>query len=948
MKRVFFVFLTYVFFISLSYSQTNEWAFDHGGSEHEWLWDITVTENGTSYLTGEYTSDSIYFGGKESLYVFDNTLKGAYFAKMDKFGKTKWCKSIYGYLNQPYQRIIVEKNNLYLSGWFDGNPDFDPGSGTAYGNGVQAADGFIAKYDTNGYFQWLNTMKGLYAQTVIESVVSEEGDIYSTGYYSRGFDIYDQSSNPPAHVDMEGGVDIYFMKTDSNGVLEWVKNIGGTDDERPFSMSIDNRGDLYIYGIFSSAVLDIDPGIEEYNLYATGEDNIFFAKFNNNGELIWAKSIPGKMYDFIFDRTSLIKTTKDCEIIITGNFTGSDIDFNPGMDTYNLSSNGSADIFLAKYDSSGNFVFANSFGGSGADYGRALAIDNNNDIILTGNVYSSNADLIPGADSDLISNTFFTAKYDTEGNFLWVEENGGDAVDVDSLNNIYLAVKSTTTDDNDTIKFLGGKECVLKGYGKLDGRTIKYSSGQSINLVVDSTTFNSAYISFNSGRGNKSIVFVKPSNSIEEFPDIDGLDISIGEILYGTNWQCRYVGDSANLKIAGLCSNTEYDVVVLDFVEYNNYPIYFKDISSDNSSTIITEEAPVSELSVGACNYFQSPSNKYIWTTSGRYYDTIPNSTGCDSIIVIDLTINHSTSSTITEMSCGGYTSPSGKLWTVSDTYTDTIPNAAGCDSIITIDLTISNSSYSTINRTSCDSYLSPSGKYTWTESGIYYDTLSNKAGCDSIIRVELTVGAIQYYEKITACQYYISPSNKYIWTESGVYTDTLADCSGCGKIFTIDLSIIEIDNTISVDNTILISNENEADLYSWYNCTTNQSMHSYEQSIEVEDRDMYKVQIQKGDCYSFSECVESDFISFADVTSPDELDVYPNPTSGMVHISANNQFTYLIVRVKNIIGENIMVSTYYSGEIIEFNIEAPAGIYFIEIETEMGKTARKQILKVD
>ncbi len=95
-------------------------------------------------------------------------------------------------------------------------------------------------------------------------------------------------------------------------------------------------------------------------------------------------------------------------------------------------------------------------------------------------------------------------------------------------------------------------------------------------------------------------------------------------------------------------------------------------------------------ISETVCDSYLSPSGK-TWTTSGSYFDTIPNSFGGDSIIRVDLTVLESTSSSITETVCDRYTSPSGKVWTVSGSFLDTIPNAAGCDSVITVELTVNN-----------------------------------------------------------------------------------------------------------------------------------------------------------------------------------------------------------------------------------------------------------------
>ena len=100
------------------------------------------------------------------------------------------------------------------------------------------------------------------------------------------------------------------------------------------------------------------------------------------------------------------------------------------------------------------------------------------------------------------------------------------------------------------------------------------------------------------------------------------------------------------------------------------------------------------------------------------------------------------TGSSIVETSCGVYTAPSGSTHTTSGLFYDIIPNAAGCDSVITIDLTVLEPTSSTITADACDSYLSPAGN-VYSSTGTYYDTITNQAGCDSIITIDLTINSI-------------------------------------------------------------------------------------------------------------------------------------------------------------------------------------------------------------
>lgn len=146
-------------------------------------------------------------------------------------------------------------------------------------------------------------------------------------------------------------------------------------------------------------------------------------------------------------------------------------------------------------------------------------------------------------------------------------------------------------------------------------------------------------------------------------------------------------------------------------------------------------------IDVVECASYTSPSGD-VWNVSGTYEDTIQNSFGCDSVIKINLTINNTASSMAVETCDAFYTSPSGNnIWAVDGIYTDVMPNASGCDSIITIDLSFVDYVYVNTTEFACLSFTSPSGNYVWTTPGIYIDTVINSNSCDTIFEIDLNIG---------------------------------------------------------------------------------------------------------------------------------------------------------------------------------------------------------------
>jgi hypothetical protein len=193
---------------------------------------------------------------------------------------------------------------------------------------------------------------------------------------------------------------------------------------------------------------------------------------------------------------------------------------------------------------------------------------------------------------------------------------------------------------------------------------------------------------------------------------------------------------------------------------------------------------------ITACNGYTSPSGRHHWSTSGLYYDTLQNSSGCDSILSVHLTIN-SAAATLSQTACITYTSPSGKyIWTQSGQYKDTLVRTGQCDSILTINLTVLSLFFQTQRVSACDIYHSPGGK-TFTSSAIFLDTLISQNGCDSILQIILTLGKSAAHQiSVSACGTYTSPGGKTHNT-SGTYIDSLTR-NGCDSILTIQLTILQ------------------------------------------------------------------------------------------------------------------------------------------------------------
>ena len=177
-----------------------------------------------------------------------------------------------------------------------------------------------------------------------------------------------------------------------------------------------------------------------------------------------------------------------------------------------------------------------------------------------------------------------------------------------------------------------------------------------------------------------------------------------------------------------------------------------------------------------------------VYTESEAFQDTVPTDDGNRIITSVRLTVNASTDSTVVIEQYEPYLSPLGQLYDSTGIYVDTTTNTAGCDSIITFDVTIHSSDEVFVDSVGCDSIVYEGVKYT--RSGNYRDTIPTGEG-DRMIRIlRLTIGHTTYSEMtIDTCEQYITPSGKEI-TGSQTYVDTITNASGCDSIITLHLNI--------------------------------------------------------------------------------------------------------------------------------------------------------------
>ena len=232
------------------------------------------------------------------------------------------------------------------------------------------------------------------------------------------------------------------------------------------------------------------------------------------------------------------------------------------------------------------------------------------------------------------------------------------------------------------------------------------------------------------------------------------------------------------------------------------------------SSVEITQpDAITSSFAETACDSYEWNGTTY--TETDDYTQTFLAANGCDSIVTLHLTINNATTGIDTQVACDSYTWIDG--WIDGVTYTEstdvptfTLSNAEGCDSVVTLHLTINHSNTGIDEQTACDSYEWIDG-VTYTEStDAPTFTLTNAEGCDSIVTLHLTINNSntgEFADQMCSGVPYVYEGETF--TEAGTYTVTLVNSHGCDSIVTLTLTY---SNTCGGIVSGIVTDENTGD----------------------------------------------------------------------------------------------------------------------------------------
>ncbi|MEA3495495.1 MAG: PKD domain-containing protein, partial [Bacteroidota bacterium] len=479
----------------------------------------------------------------------------------------------------------------------------------------------------------------------------QNGNVYVTGWTYSTTAIATSGAHQPT---FGGGIDAFIVKFNTSGQRLWGTYYGGTSNDYGNGITTDQNGNVYVSGSTHSTTAIATSGSHQ-STFGGGID-AFIVKFNSSGQRLWGTYYGGSGYD----SGPGIATDKNGNIYVSGSTSSTSAISTSGA--HQTSFGGYKDVFIAKFNSSGQIQWGTYYGGNGNDWGYGIATDQNANVYVTGcTTYTNSISAIvtSGAHQTSFGGYVdgFITKFNSSGQRQWGTYYGGSGYDwgygivTDQSANVYVTGKTSSTS---AISTSGAHQTTHGGVSGEDVYIVKFNSSgqrqwgtyyggsyddegygividQNANVYITGMTRSTSAIATScayqtSISGMSCDVFITKFNSMGQR--------QWGTYYGGNGYEYGYgiaIDQNANVYITGRTSSTSaiatvgahqtsigsfQDAFIAKFIKY--YPI-------------------CDTISINVCDSFYF-NGKFLYS-SGTYYNTLANYYGCDSFITLYLNI---------------------------------------------------------------------------------------------------------------------------------------------------------------------------------------------------------------------------------------------------------------------------------------------------------------------
>lgn len=652
--------------------------------------------------------------------------------------------------------------------------------------------------------------------------------------------------------------------------LDWVKSCGGTGFELLNGMAVDATGHIYTVGSFSSTV-DFDPNSAVFNLSSLGQYDLFVQKLDASGNLLWAKGLGGGSWD----HGNAIAVDDSSNVYILGSGYGV-IDIDPGAGLFNVPEG----FFLLKLDSDGIFQWGKPLEGVAATH---IQIDQWGNIYTAG-IFLGTKDFDPSLDSFKLTSVgkrdLFVQKFDPMGNFIWAKSMG--SIEDDDLNALAL-------DQEGNVYTTGSFQ-----------NSVDFDPNQDTLLLV-STQGSDIFIHKLDSAGN--LVWVKQMGGANW--DCSGTDLIIDStgfvytigVFHGT------VDFNPNAGVNMFHSNGNKDIFVhkMDTSGHFIWARTFGGISNDHGKGIDIDAL----------------GNIYI---TGVYFGTVdfdPNASvfALPGISAADMFVQKldASGNFVWAKVMGGYHHDDAKCILIDRNN----------------NILIGGEYWQSVD-------FDPNAGTT---------TLTANGGTDFFIQ-KFSQCTSNGVEAITSC-------DPITWIDGHVYTSSndtaryvLTNQAGCDSVVVLNLTIPVVDTTTTLASDSIYANAQGA-TYQWLDCTNNYALiaGAIDSFYYAGSNGSYAVEITQSGCVDTSTCVHVLGLGWEETSFLEQLSIVPNPTRGAIEIFAQKPEA-IALKIWNANGQVIYRNQQIITSSIELSINGAGGLYIVELINTEGKRACFKVLK--
>lgn len=365
---------------------------------------------------------------------------------------------------------IAPDGSVYVTGFFAGPTDFGGGP-----IGIDAIDGFVAKYDADGNHLWSFAIGGDGNDFGIDVALHPAGGIAVTGYFDSPLAEFGGGD----FVNL-GGTDVFVARYDEDGGHLWSRTDGGTSDEQALGVATSTFGQVVIAGFFTG---EVDFGSGPH--VSLGDNDVFVARYDSLGVGDGSVAAGGTSSDLATD----VAVDAAGNIVAVGHFEG-EADFGSGPHV----SAGDDDIFAMVIDGvDGEGIWSRAGGGSGQDFGNAVALDANANVLITGS-FTGTVNFGGGPLTSAGGADGFLVKLNSDGDHVWSRRFGG-LLD-DQANAVAVDVAQRVVAGggfNSDSLFIGPD--VVANLGGADAFLVEYTqNGDYICIVSEGSTGDDLFI----------------------------------------------------------------------------------------------------------------------------------------------------------------------------------------------------------------------------------------------------------------------------------------------------------------------------------------------------------------------------------------------------------------------------------------------------------------------